>query len=303
MAKKRKAEDPNAPPKPKWTPPKDDPMWQDYMKDCLYDGLEMHYATSAQLNLPSKLPWPFKPCPDRSKLSKNAEAALVRAFGVFENRLSAVENALPIRELVQAEEREIYDDDSKDMWGRRGYLIMLRKTKVNESDPPYYRLFLNDGRTHWRPVYNSYSDDAYKPLLDFHLPAAAFKVFESIVSQWPGCNTRRCDALTDAEKKDLGFKCKTPICFTEAAISREACEAFIDGRVEKPTAPQLIAKKHFDERVRIEGPPRGFILFRVCIPNDISSKKPKPAPDIIINKVDPVADGSGDSSSDSATEL
>ena len=302
MTKKRKAEDPNAPPKPKWTPPKDDPTWQDYMKDCLYDGYEMLRATSAQL-LPYKLPWPFKPCPDRSKLSKNAEAALVRAISIFENRLSAVENALPIRELVQAEEREIYDDDSKDMWGRRGYLIMLRKTKVNESDPPYYRLFLNDGRTHWRPVYNSYSDDAYKPLLDFHLPAAAFKVFESIVSQWPGCNARRCDALTDAEKKDLGFKCKTPICFTEAAISREACEAFIDGRVEKPTESQLTAKKHFEERVRIEGPPRGFDFFRVCIPNKIVSKKPKPAPDIIINKVDPVADGSGDSSSDSATEL
>ena len=189
------------------------------------------------------------------------------------------------------------------MWGSRGYLIMLRKTKVNESDPPYYRLFLNDGRTHWRPVYNSYSDDAYKPLLDFHLPAAAFKVFESIVSQWPGCNARRCDALTDAEKKDLGFKCKTPICFTEAAISREACEAFIDGRVEKPTESQLTAKKHFEERVRIEGPPKGFDLFRVCIPNEIASKMPEPAPEIIINKVDPVADGSGDSSSDSATEL
>ena len=302
MAKKRKAEDPNAPPKPKWTPPKDDPMWEDYMKDCLYDGYEMHLATSPQL-LPSKLPWPFKQCPDRSKLSKNAEAALVRAIGVFENRLSAVENALPIRELVQAEEREIYDDDSKDMWGRRGYLIMLRKTKVNESDPPYYRLFLNDGRTHWRPVYNSYSDDAYKPLLDFHLPAAAFKVFESIVSQWPGCNARRCDALTDAEKKHLGFKCKTAICLTEAAISREACEAFIDDRVEKPTESQLTAKKHFEERVRIEGPPKGFDLFRVCIPNEIASKMPEPAPEIIINKVDPVADGSGDSSSDSATEL
>ena len=294
MTKKRKAEDPNAPPKPKWTPPKDDPMWQDYMKDCLYDGYEMHRATWPQL-LPSKLPWPFKPCPDRSKLSKNAEAALVRAISIFENRLSAVENALPIRELVKAEEREVYDEDSKDMFGRSGYLIMLRKTKLDAFESP--------DRTHWRPVYKFYSDDAYKPLLDFHLPAAAFKVFESIVSQWPGCNARRCDALTDAEKKDLGFKCKTPICFTEAAISREACEAFIDGRVEKPTAPQLIAKKHFDERVRIEGPPRGFILFRVCIPNDISSKKPKPAPDITINKVDPVADGSGDSSSDSATEL
>ena len=300
MAKKRKAEDPNAPPKPKWTPPKDDPMWEDYMKDCLYDGYEMLRATSAQL-LPYKLPWPFKPCPDRSKLSKNAEAALVRAVGVFENRLSAVENALPIRELVQAEEREVYDKDSKDSLGRRGYLIMLRKTKVNEGDRAYDRLILKDGRTHWRPVYNSYSDDAYKPLLDFHLPGAAFKVFESIVSQWPGCNARRCDALTDAEKKDLGFKCKTPICFTEAAISREACEAFIDGRVEKPTESQLTAKKHFEERVRIEG--KGFYLFRVRIPNEIVSKMPKPAPEIIINKVDPVADGSGDSSSDSATEL
>ena len=302
MTKKRKAEDPNAPPKPKWTPPKDDPMWEDYMKDCLYDGYEMHCATSAQL-LPSKLPWPFKPCPDRSKLSKNAEAALVRAIGIFENRLSAVENALPIRELVKAEEREVYDEDSKDMLGRSGYLIMLRKTKLDESDRSYAAYHARDGRTHWRPVYTSYSDDAYKPLLDFHLPGAAFKVFESIVSQWPGCDTRRCDALTDAEKKHLGFKCKTPICFTEAAISREACEAFIDGRVEKPTESQLTAKKHFDERVRIEGPPRGFDLYRVCIPNKIISKEPKPAPDIIINKIDPVADGSGDSSSDSATEL
>ena len=181
---------------------------------------------------------------------------------------------------------------------------MLRKTKLDENDRPYERImFERNGRTHWRPVYNFYSDDAYKPLLDFHLPAAAFKVFESIVSQWPGCNTRRCDALTDAEKKDLGFKCKTPICFTEAAISREACEAFIDDRVEKPTESQLTAKKHFEERVRIEGPPKGFDLFRVCIPNKIISKKPEPAPEIIINKVDPVADGSGDSSSDSATEL
>ena len=280
MAKKRKAEDPNAPPKPKWTPPKDDPMWEDYMKDCLYDGYEMHLATSAQL-LPSKLPWPFKPCPDRSKLSKNAEAALVRAIGVFENRLSAVENALPIRELVKAEEREVYDEDSKVVtggppWGRRGYLIMLRKTKLDAFECRH--------KTHWRPVYKFYSDDAYKALLDFHLPAAAFKVFESIVSQWPGCNARRCDALTDAEKNDLGFKCKTPICFTEAAISREACEAFIDGRVEKPTESQLTAKKHFEERVRIEGPPKGFDLFRVCIPNEIVSKMPKPAPEIIINK-------------------
>ena len=299
MAKKRKAEDPNAPPKPKWTPPKDDPMWQDYMKDCLYDGLEMHYATSAQLNLPSKLPWPFKPCPDRSKLSKNAEAALVRAIGVFENRLSAVENALPIKELVKAEEREVYDEDSTDFLGRRGYLVMLRKTKLDENDRPYERFMLKE-RTHWRPVYRFYSDDAYKHLLDFHLPAAAFKVFESIVSQWPGCNARRCDALTDAEKKHLGFKCKTQICFTEAAISREAFEAFIDGRVEKPTESQLTAKKHFEERVRIEGPPKGFDLFRVCIPNSIVSK---PALEIVINKVDPVADDSGDSSSNSETEL
>jgi len=179
-------------------------------------------------------------------------------------------------------------------------LIMLRKTKVDRSYDAYDD---RDGRTHWRPVYTSYSDDAYKPLLDFHLPAAAFKVFESIVSQWPGCNARQCDALTDGEKKHLGFKCKTPICFTEAAISREACEAFIDGRVEMPIESQLTAKKHFEERVRIEGPPRGFDFFRVCIPNKIVSKKPQPAPDIIINKVDPVADGSGDSSSDSATEL
>lgn len=179
---------------------------------------------------------------------------------------------------------------------------MLRKTKLDAFECRH--------RTHWRPVYKFYSDDAYKPLLDFHLPAAAFKVFESIVSQWPGCNARRCDALTDAEKKDLGFKCKTPICFTEAAISREACEAFIDGRVEKPTESQLTAKKHFEEKVRIEGPPKGFNLFRVCIPNDVSRdncpRKPEPIPDIygdIIHKVYPVADGSGDSSSDSATEL
>ena len=206
-----------------------------------------------------------------------------------------MENALPIKELVKAEEREVYDEDSTDFLGRRGYLIMLRKTKLDAFESRH--------RTHWKPVYNFYSDDAYKPLLDFHLPAAAFKVFESIVSQWPGCNARRCDALTDAEKKHLGFKCKTAICLTEAAISREACEAFIDDRVEKPTESQLTAKKHFEERVRIEGPPKGFDLFRVCIPNSIVSKKPEPALEIVINKVDPVADDSGDSSSNSETEL
>ena len=64
MTKKRKAEDPNAPPKPKWTPPKDDPMWEDYAKDCLYDGYEMHCATSARSCL--QVTVAVQACPDRS---------------------------------------------------------------------------------------------------------------------------------------------------------------------------------------------------------------------------------------------
>ena len=108
----------------------------------------------------------------------------------------------------------------------------------------------------FHPVYNSYSDDAYKPLLDFHLPQAAFKVLASIVSTYPGCDVRQVK-LTDEEKKDKGFTGKTTIYLTDVAISSEACDAFRAGRVEEATAGQLAAAKFFEERVKVEGPPKG----------------------------------------------
>jgi hypothetical protein len=84
MTKKRKAEDPDAPPKPKWITPVDDPAWEPYMYECLYSGEEMFKASRVQLGPTKRLAWPFKTHPDRSKLSKNAEESLVRAIDIFE---------------------------------------------------------------------------------------------------------------------------------------------------------------------------------------------------------------------------
>ena len=116
MTKKRKAEDPDAPPKPKWITPVDDPAWEPYMYECLYSGNEMFKASRAQLGPPKRLAWPFKTLPDRSKLSKNAEESLVRAIDIFEDRLRTMDDAPLIRDLVAPDEREVYVKDSKCPW-------------------------------------------------------------------------------------------------------------------------------------------------------------------------------------------
>ena len=200
---------------------------------------------------PKRLAWPFKTLPDRSKLSKNAEESLVRAIDIFEDRLRTMDDAPLIRDLVAPDEREVYVKDSKCPWSNQtGYLIMMRVTKPDDMTQ-YYK-----DKIRHQPVYNSYSDDAYKPLLDFHLPQAAFKVLASIVSTYPGCDVRQVK-LTDEEKKDKGFTGKTTISLTDVAISSEACDAFRAGQVEEATAGQLAAAKFFEERVKVEGPPKG----------------------------------------------
>jgi hypothetical protein len=275
MTKKRKAEDPDAPPKPKWITPVDDPAWEPYMYECLYSGNEMFKVSLPQLEPPKRLSWPFKTLPDRSKLSKNAEESLVRAIDIFEDRLRTMDDAPLIRDLVAPDEREVYVKDSKYPWYpyKTGYLIMMRQTKP-DSMTQYYK-----DKIRHQPVYNSYSDDAYKPLLDFHLPGAAFKVLASIVSTYPGCNVRQVK-LTDEEKKDKGFTCKTAISLTDVAISSEACDAFRAGRVEEATAGQLAAAKFFEDRVKVEGPPKGVDIFRLIIPNKtISVAEPPPRND------------------------
>ena len=275
MTKKRKAEDPDAPPKPKWITPVDDPAWEPYMYDGLYSGNEMYNATRPQLGPTKRLAWPFLALPDRSKLSKNAEESLVRAIDMFEDRLRTMDNAPLIRDLVAPDEREVYVKDAKCPWSfRTGYLIKMRQTKADGLEGFY------KDKIRFHPVYNSYSDDAYKPLLDFHLPGAAFKVLASIVSTYPGCDVRQVK-LTDEEKKDKGFTGKTVICLTDAAISSEACDAFRAGRVEEATAGQLAAAKFFEERVKVEGPPVtwGVDIFRLIIPNKtVSVARPAPLP-------------------------
>ena len=278
MTKKRKAEDPDAPPKPKWITPVDDPAWEPYMYDGLYSGNEMYNATRPQLGPTKRLAWPFLALPDRSKLSKNAEESLVRAIDIFEDRLRTIDNAPLIRDLVAPDEREVYVKDSKCPWSlQTGYLIMMRVTKPDNMTQ-YYK---DKNKTRFHPVYDSYSDDAYKPLLDFHLPQAALKVLASIVSTYPGCDVCQVK-LTDEEKKDKGFTCKTTICLTEAAISSEACDAFRAGRVVEATAGQLAAAKFFEERVEVEGLPKatGFSAgFRLIIPNKtVSTAEPTPEP-------------------------
>ena len=272
MTKKRKAEDPDAPPKPKWITPVDDPAWEPYMYDCFYSGNEM-FKTTLPAWTPKRLAWPFKTLPDRSKLSKNAEESLVRAIDIFEDRLRTMDDAPLIRDLVAPDEREVYVKDSKYPWSnQKGYLIMMRVTKPDDMTQ-YYK-----DKIRHQPVYNSYSDDAYKPLLDFHLPQAAFKVLASIVSTYPGCDVRQVK-LTDEEKKDKGFTGKTTISLTDVAISSEACDAFRAGQVEEATAGQLAAAKFFEDRVKVEGPPKGFDSFRLCIPNKtISVAKENPGP-------------------------
>ena len=272
MTKKRKAEDPDAPPKPKWITPVDDPAWEPYMYDCFYSGNEM-FKTTLPAWTPKRLAWPFKTLPDRSKLSKNAEESLVRAIDIFEDRLRTMDDAPLIRDLVAPDEREVYVKDSKYPWSnQKGYLIMMRVTKPDDMTQ-YYK-----DKIRHQPVYNSYSDDAYKPLLDFHLPQAAFKVLASIVSTYPGCDVRQVK-LTDEEKKDKGFTGKTAIYLTDAAISSEACDAFRAGRVEEATAGQLAAEKFFDERVKVEGLPKGVDIFRLIIPNKtVSVARPAPLP-------------------------
>ena len=273
MTKKRKAEDPDAPPKPKWITPVDDPAWEPYMYECLYSGEEMFKASRVQLGPTKRLAWPFKTLPDRSKLSKNAEESLVRAIDIFEDRLRTMDDAPLIRDLVAPDEREVYVKDSKCPWSlQTGYLIKMRQTK-EDGLQAYYK-----DKIRFHPVYLSYSDDAYKPLLDFHLPGAAFKVLASIVSTYPGCDVRQVK-LTDEEKKDKGFTGKTAIYLTDAAISSEACDAFRAGRVEEATAGQLAAEKFFEERVKVEGPPKGVDIFRLIIPNKtVSVARPAPLP-------------------------
>tara|TARA_B100000497_G_C7453948_1_gene281128 strand:- start:85 stop:669 length:585 start_codon:yes stop_codon:yes gene_type:complete len=184
-----------------------------------------------------------------------------------------MDDAPLIRDLVAPDEREVYVKDSKYPWSnQKGYLIMMRVTKPDDMTQ-YYK-----DKIRHQPVYNSYSDDAYKPLLDFHLPQAAFKVLASIVSTYPGCDVRQVK-LTDEEKKDKGFTGKTTISLTDVAISSEACDAFRAGQVEEATAGQLAAAKFFEDRVKVEGPPKGFDSFRLCIPNKtISVAKENPGP-------------------------
>ena len=186
-----------------------------------------------------------------------------------------MDDAPLIRDLVAPDEREVYVKDSKFPWSNQtGYLIMMRVTKPDIMTQ-YYK---DKNKIRHHPIYDGYSDDAYKPLLDFHLPQAAFKVLASIVSTYPGCDVRQVK-LTDEEKKDKGFTGKTTISLTDAAISSEACDAFRAGRVEEATAGQLAAAKFFDERVQVEGLPKatGFSAgFRLIIPNKISGAAPPP---------------------------
>lgn len=247
---------PPTPPPPRYDPPTDDPQWRDWMRTALFSP-EDKLTLLRPRSVPSKLPYPFKPCApgDEEKLSASAKAALSAHIAAFEERMG--ENDAPgIRDMLISEAKAVYDAELAACGEESAegahllYLHMKDDTKDTER---------------FDPIVNFYADHVYKVLDGSNLSAAAFKVFAAHVSTYPGCAA----CQTSGSKS----KSKSKAC-VKVAVSQEGSIAFRMHRIWKPTPDQLAAKAFYDLRVEACGVPPASQHEGAGMPCAITRRRP-----------------------------
>jgi hypothetical protein len=255
MARKRKNQnaDPDAPRPPQWTPPVEDPDWREWMQHGIWGSEDIcRYGDS--LRLPSQLPFPFFSSPDRGSLSKNAGEVLDAAIVHFECHLGEIKNAPKIRDILIEKKQEEYDLNTEP-GAFRLYLLSdlyhrVKPVTNEEKDKQREKL-------HFDFIHDFIDDKHFKPLIDFHMPEAVFKVFHAHVSMYPGCSAKRVE-LTEEQKKECGDKSKNKSFVVHVIVTAEGVEAFRTGRKDAPSEMQEIALRFYKDRCEKFGTPKGF---------------------------------------------
>lgn len=211
-------------------------MWTAEELDAQHDPI----LVPAKLLVPTQLRgWSDK----TPKLGRKAEEALQRAKDVFDNYLANAENAPPLADLIS-----YYGEDYKKAAGegfslyipRRPFpkeLTDMRKERGHNAQWPQY-----DSFTRHLISDTTIKDEAFHPLIDFHLTVDAAKLFAEHVSIWPGCFARYRGGpklymkLTDAERAARRLPDK--VNPTDVVVSREGYIAHRTGNVTEPTPSQ-----------------------------------------------------------------
>ena len=214
----------------------------------MLSGAPRTNAIGKNLQNPFRLPLPFFSAPDREKLFKGAAAALDKAISIFQQHLSQVRDAPKITELLKKKKKK----------KKKEYLANTDESKGE------YRLYLTwelseqkGEKKFFSPIHKSIDDSKFEPLIDFHMPETAFKVFRAHVSRYPGCDAKNV-VLTDTEKTERDIKGKSKSTITHVVISSEAVEAFHEGREKQLSASAKTAIRFYEERCEKFGAPKGF---------------------------------------------
>ena len=230
-------------------------MWTAEEPDALHDPI----LVPAKLLVPVQLRY----TDTELKLGRKAEEALQRAKDVFDDYLANAENAPPLADLIR-----YYVEDYKKAAGE-GFSLYI----PNRPSPKEFTLMRHQrGRNAQWPQYDSFTrrlisdatikDEAFHPLIDFHLTADAAKLFAEHVSIWPGCFTRYRGGsrvlmkLTDAERAARGLPDK--VNPTDVVVSREGYIARRTGNVTEPTPSQKEYMDLYASKYALGQPRWGF---------------------------------------------
>ena len=196
-------------------------MWTAEELDALHDPI----LVPAKLLVPVQLRY----TDTELKLGRKAEEALQRAKDVFDNYLAHAEYAPPLADLIS------HDIDDYKKAAGEGFSLYL----PNRPSPKELTLMRHQyGRNVQWPQYDSFTrrlisdatikDEAFHPLIDFHVTADAAKLFAEHVSIWPGCFARYRGKVNP----------------TDVVVSREGYLAHRTGNVTEPTPSQ---KEYMDQ--------------------------------------------------------
>jgi len=233
-------------------------MWTAEELDALHDPILV----------PAKLLVPIQQAAEgrRGSLGSKAEEALQRAKDVFDNYLANAEYAPPLADLIgyNVEGYKRAAGEGFSLYGLNQHppspkeLTDMRQQRGRNAQWPQY-----DSFTRTLVTGKYFKNEAFYPLIDFHLTADASKLFAKHVSIWPGCFTRYRGGyevfdkskLTDAERAARGLPDKvTP---TDVVVSREGYIAHRTGNVTEPTPSQKEYMDLYASKIALGMPRKG----------------------------------------------
>ena len=107
-------------------------------------------------------------------------------------------------------------------------------------------------KLNFEPIWQNIDDYKFTPLIDWHVPEAAFTAFRAHVSRYPGCDVKHV-VLTAEEKTERGDTSKSKSTVTHVVISAEGLHAFHSTDKWPITKSMAHAVRFFDDRVAVVG--------------------------------------------------